>query len=290
MEPSLIDDYVPLKLLGKGGYGEVFLAVHKALLWKSRPDLVALKLLTGANMDLAFESEGTSRKGKETLRERFRREANALEKLSHPNIVKPVHHRLDGDQPYIAMEVVSGKTLEAIIGEHPRGMTPAEAMRYLGPMCEALDYAHSQNPPILHRDMKPSNVMINAEGTVKVMDFGLSYTIGDTNLTMSADWVGTPAYASPDSFMKLHAPALDQYTIGLIAFELLTGKTANPESDPLGAIQAALGDSVQRLSVVRPDLGGFAQAVDRLYARDPVDRFASLGAALKTLQKELARL
>ncbi|MGL4178547.1 MAG: Stk1 family PASTA domain-containing Ser/Thr kinase [Dermatophilaceae bacterium] len=203
-------------LLGRGGMAEVHLGFDSRL-----GRQVAIKML---RTDLARD---------QTFLSRFRREAQAAASLGHSAIVAVFDHGEDhvvesgGAQlrvPYIVMEYVDGRTLRDVLAE--RGpLAPAEALRITEGVLDALGYSHRGG--IVHRDIKPANVMIAADGTVKVMDFGIARAMADANATMTQTQavIGTAQYLSPEQAQGQPVDARsDLYSTGCMLFELLTGR------------------------------------------------------------------
>jgi eukaryotic-like serine/threonine-protein kinase len=143
--------------------------------------LVALKTITNT---LAHNKD---------LLERFYQEARAAGTLQHPNIVTIFELNKEGETPYIAMEFLEGESLERIISRKPT-LSISEKLGYVVPVCRALDYAHKRG--IVHRDVKPANIMATSDGTVKVVDFGIARLV-DAGLTQTNMLIGTIAYMSP---------------------------------------------------------------------------------------------
>lgn len=275
-----IGPFVPVGVLGQGGFGVVVKGVRREDLFDSQPEVVAVKTLLHVNLDERLQgSEGESR------RQRFRREAQVLERLEHSHIVRLVHYTLDGATPYLAMEYVDGENFSAIIRRHPQGMPPAEALRLILPVCEAMLYAHTRSPQVIHRDIKPENLMLTRGGEVKVMDLGLAHSLGERRITKTHEWTGTPQYASPEYLSGVVTPALDQFAIGLVLFELLVGQAANPHAAAERAVHAVLLGELPSLAKLRPQWGEFAQAVDRMSDSDYTKRFPSLREAMEALKK-----
>jgi len=198
--------YALKKLLGKGGMGEVYLAEDKRL-----RRTVALKILPS---ELASD---------EQFRLRMIREAQAVARISHPNVVAVFDVGEEAGRSYISMEYVQGQTLREILGEKGT-FEPGECLALLRQLAEGLGCAHGLG--ITHRDMKPENVIVAEDGTAKIMDFGLALVKGATRLTMPGGVSGTWHYMAPEQVrgeVELTG-AVDVYAVGCIAYELLTGK------------------------------------------------------------------
>ncbi len=202
---SRIGTYEIREVLGKGGMGTVYRALDLTL---NRE--VALKVI---NPDLSQNL---------TLMKRFRNEALAMARLSHPNIVVIYNFSSEASLHYIAMEYVQGKNLSQIIkGE---GALPwNRAFSLFSQILTAIDYAHRQG--IVHRDIKPSNFIVQSNGTVKVTDFGIAKVFGGEELTRSGATLGTSHYMSPEQILghPVGSPS-DIYSLGITLYEMVTGK------------------------------------------------------------------
>ena len=197
-----------LELIGKGGMGAVYKARQKAL-----DRLVALKILPSDTCrDPGFS-------------ERFTREARALAKLNHRNIVTVYEYGEAGGFLFFIMEYVDGLNLRQL--EHAGTLEPHEALAIVPQICEALQYAHDEG--VIHRDIKPGNILIDKKGRVKIADFGIAKIMGkpaDQTLTGSRDVMGTPHYIAPEQVE--HPQDVDHradiYSLGVVFYELLTGE------------------------------------------------------------------
>jgi len=205
-----------LELIGKGGMGAVYKARQPAL-----DRFVALKILAPrSGSDLDFAS-------------RFTREARALAKLSHPNIVAVYDFGQAGSLSYFIMEHVDGPNLRQV--EQAGRLSPREALEIIPQICGALQFAHDEG--IVHRDIKPENVLLDKKGRVKIADFGLAKILGqepkDFRLTGARDVVGTPHYMAPEQIEKPSEVdhRADIYSLGVVFYEMLTGEL------PLGKFQ-----------------------------------------------------
>ncbi|MEH0147626.1 protein kinase [Corynebacterium sp. Q4381] len=203
--------------------------------------------------------------------ERFRREARAMAQLSHPNLVNVYDFSADGDTIFLIMELITGGTLRELLDE--RGPMPAHAAAsVMRGMLTGLSVAHAKG--LIHRDIKPDNVLINADHRVKLADFGLVRAASDA--THSTDQiVGTVAYLSPEQVDGTHLTAAsDVYSAGIVFFELLTGRTPFHGDSPLAHAYARLHHDVAAPSSL---IAGVPKLFDELVAtataRRPEDRF-----------------
>ncbi|MGQ0571274.1 MAG: protein kinase domain-containing protein [Armatimonadota bacterium] len=184
--------------------------------------------------------------------ERFTREARAAEGLRHPNIVQVYESGHDSDTYYIAMEYVDGHDLK----EHLRRLgrlDPPDAERIATAVCEALDYAHHEG--IVHRDVKPQNILIVPDGTVKVADFGIARALAAVTITQPGTVLGTVQYLSPEQARG--APvgrASDIYTLGAVLFEMLTGRLPFDGDTPIAIALKHLHDPPPRARAIQPDV------------------------------------
>ncbi len=258
---SLAPRYEMLKLLGSGGMGAVFLAREPAL-----RRLVAVKVLSPY---LAAEPRARSR---------FEREARAAAALSHPNVVRvyAVGETATTHLPYIVMQYVEGATLGQWMAGRKR-VPERDARRIIGEVAAALAAAHTRE--LVHRDVKPSNVLIeNESGRAFVADFGVSAALSPvdqtTKLTMTGTIIGTPAYMSPEQAAgEAVTPKSDVYSLGLLTYELLTGALPYAATSAMGWAAAHLRDPATPVGIKRPDLSpDVARLVDRCLAKQPEDR------------------
>ncbi|MFJ9540151.1 protein kinase [Streptomyces sp. NPDC101225] len=254
-------------LLGEGGMASVHLAYDSVL-----DRQVAIKTL---HTDLGRE---------QAFRERFRREAQAVAKLTHTNIVSVFdtgEDSLDGmTTPYIVMEYIEGRPLGAVLDEDVRqsGAMPADkALKITADVLAALEISHEMG--LVHRDIKPGNVMMTKRGVVKVMDFGIARAMqsGVTSMTQTGMVVGTPQYLSPEQALGRGVDARsDLYSVGIMLFQLVTGRLPFDADSPLAIAYAHVQEEPVAPSSINRSL---PPAVDALVARalkkNPNERFPS---------------
>ncbi len=257
-------------LLGEGGMASVYLAYDSAL-----DRQVAIKTL---HTELGRE---------QSFRERFRREAQAVAKLSHTNIVSVFdtgEDTLDGAvMPYIVMEYVEGQPLGSVLAADVRqyGAMPADkALKVTADVLAALEVSHEMG--LVHRDIKPGNVMTTKRGVVKVMDFGIARAMqsGVTSMTQTGMVVGTPQYLSPEQALGRAVDARsDLYSVGIMLFQLLTGRLPFDADSPLAIAYAHVQEEPVAPSTVNRSV---TPAMDALVARalrkNPNERFPSAAA------------
>ena len=232
---SQIGDYHVLRRIGRGGMADVYAAQHGPL-----GRQVALKVL---RHDLA---------GNQEYAERFRREAQAAAKLSHPNIVHVYEVGRVGNHHFIAQELVDGLNLKEQVEKYGP-LTEEEAVAVLRAVTLALCAAHKEG--ITHRDIKPENILRSHQGEIKVADFGLARLQGGGDLTQIGLTMGTPRYMSPEQVQgKLVDPRSDLYSLGCTLYYLLSGRPPFDAEEPLAVAMQHLNETAKPLSSIRPNV------------------------------------
>src|SRR5690242_2588082 len=260
-EGEVIAGYKILRSLGAGGMGEVYLAQHPRL-----PRRDALKVLSAK---VCSESE---------YRQRFSREADIAATLWHPHIVE-VHDRGDvGGQLWISMDYVDGTDAGRLLVErYPDGMPSDDVVRIVTAVADALDYAHQRG--LLHRDVKPANILIANPDTdaerIMLADFGIARWIGEPSvLTGTNMTVGTVAYAAPEQLKgETIDGRADQYALAATAFQLLTGTPPFQHSNPAVVISKHLTADPPKIGARRPELSSLGPVFDKALAKSPKDRY-----------------
>jgi tRNA A-37 threonylcarbamoyl transferase component Bud32 len=257
--------YRLVRRIAAGGMGEVWEADDTVLGRR-----VALKVLVE---ELAADDRATRR---------FVREARATARLAHPNVARVYDFGRDGGAPFLVMELLEGETLAGRLAAGP--LPPAEAVRVAAAVADALDAAHQRG--IVHRDVKPSNVMLTPGGDVKVMDFGIAAAAGETHSTTGSGLYATIAYVSPERVAGEPAtPASDVYSLGAVLYELLCGRPPFTGGSPALVARAHLHDPpvpVRQLAPwVPPRL---AEACEAALAKDPAARPSSAAALAAQLR------
>jgi serine/threonine protein kinase len=271
-----IGKYKITDFLGKGGMAEVYKAYHPKL-----ERYVTIKILH------SFLAEG------EDFRGRFDREAKAIASLRHPHIVQIYDFDIEDDHYYMVMEFIGGGTLQSLMWElskSSRYMPVSQVLSIIRQIAEALDYAH--NKGIIHRDIKPSNILLDSNGDAYLADFGIARMMSGTQLTATGTLIGTPTYMSPEQGIGADLTAIsDIYSLGVILFELLTGKAPfTSETTPLAIIHKHIYEPPPNPRVIRPDLTeAVAQVVLKVLAKDPKDRYQSGRELVQALETALSQ-
>ncbi|HTU18045.1 MAG TPA: serine/threonine-protein kinase [Gemmataceae bacterium] len=271
-------DYELLEEIGRGGMGIVYKARQRSL---NRP--VALKMIL--NGELATSEDLA----------RFRREAQAAAHLEHPNIV-PVYNAGDHEgQAYFSMRLVEGQTLAALLARGP--LRPRDAARYLAAISRAVQYAHEHG--ILHRDLKPSNILIDANEEPHITDFGLAKRADWTSgtqappaaLTATGAIVGTPAYMAPEQVSNRRgtpSPASDVYSLGIILYEMLTGRPPFQAPTPIDTLLLVLDQDPVPPRLFNPGVDADLEMIClKCIQKEPELRYASARALAVDLEAYL---
>lgn len=263
-----IDRYKIIGEIGRGGMAIVYRAMDTML-----DRNVAIKLIMPEFAD------------KEKLLKRFSREAKSLAKLSHSNIVKVLDYGEYAGAPYLVMEFIPGGTLNSRLG---KPMNYAEAAALLAPVARALNYAHQQK--VVHRDIKPGNILINESGQALLSDFGILKLLDaeeTQGLTGTGKIVGTPSYMSPEQIrgMQIDGRA-DIYSLGIVFFEMITGRKPFIANTPIELSLKHLNDPIPRARQIVRDIPTEAEQVFlRAMAKKPEERYQSMAAFADDLEK-----
>jgi eukaryotic-like serine/threonine-protein kinase len=263
-------------IVGRGGMAEVFRARDIRL-----DRIVGVKTLRD---DLARD---------QTFQARFRREAQSAASLNHPSIVAVYDTGEDMagslPVPYIVMEFVDGRTLRDLLRDDRR-LLPERAAEITDGVLRALDYSHRNG--IVHRDIKPGNVMLTRSGDVKVMDFGIARAVSDSQMTMTqtAQVIGTAQYLSPEQARGERVDARsDLYSTGCLLYELLTGRPPFTGDSPVAIAYQHVKEDPVPPSQVDPEVPGWADAIVlKAMQKDPGDRYQSAGEMRNDIQRALS--
>ncbi|MDQ3590462.1 MAG: protein kinase, partial [Actinomycetota bacterium] len=269
MQQTVLGDrYTLLEVLGDGGMARVYLARDNVL-----DREVALKVLR--------DQYGYD----EALVERFRREARNAASLNHPNIVQVYDQGRDDDGTYyIAMEYVPGGTLKDLMAKEGP-LAPKEAAGIASRVAVALEVAHGRG--IVHRDIKPQNVLLSASGEPKVADFGIARAASSKTMTETNLILGTAAYMSPEQVKgEPVGPASDLYSLGVVLYEMLTGRRPYEAEDPIATAMKHINDPAPHPREANPAVPEDVDAlVVRLLAKAPEDRYASAAELAEDLRR-----
>src|SRR5919205_1214125 len=260
------------ELVGSGGMSSVYRA-HDRLLERD----VALKIL----------HEQFTRD--DDYVERFRREARSVAQLTHPNIVTVIDRGEQDGRQFIVFEYVDGENLKELVERE--GPLPAHEVIELGlQVARGLAFAHENG--LVHRDVKPQNVLLDGDGRAKVTDFGIARSLDVQGVTQSGTVLGTSNYIAPE---QARGEPVDQttdvYSLGVVLFELLTGEVPFPGESFVAVAMQHVSEPPPSVLEVRPDVPvRVARAVDRALEKNPAERFLTMDAFAAELQACLAEL
>jgi eukaryotic-like serine/threonine-protein kinase len=261
------------EVVGTGGMSTVYRA-HDQLLERN----VALKVL---HPHYADDAEYV---------ERFRREARSVAQLSHPNIVTVIDRGEDDGQQFIVFEYVDGENLKQFV-ERTGPLPTRRAIELSVEIADALAFAHEHG--LVHRDVKPQNVLLTPDGDAKVTDFGIARSLEvEHGMTQTGTVLGTSNYLSPEQAGgKPTTPSTDVYSLGVVVYELLTGDVPFPGENFVAIAMKHINDQPPDLLERRPDVPlRLAAAVDRALEKDPARRFATMAEFAAELRQCLAEL
>ena len=273
-----LDKYEMGPLVGQGGMAHVYKARHP-----------------GLNRDVAIKLIHSHLANREGFLERFQREAQMVAALRHPNIVQVFDFDAYFGVYYMVMEFIDGPTLARHLEElRSRGQEfpLTQAIDLLIALCDALDYAHAQG--VVHRDLKPGNVMFTSKGTPVLTDFGLAKIVGAATLTLSGMVVGTPMYMSPEQGHGQPGDGRsDIYALGVILYELVTGHPPFEGDTPLSIILKQVSQPLPSARLVNPRVPeAVEQIINRATAKQPAERYQTCGefaADLRALELSAPR-
>lgn len=249
--------------LGHGGMSEIFQAIRDG-----ESVTVSLKM---PPEDAAADPE---------FKARFRREIDLCARLHHPGIVRVLDSgETEDGRPYLVTELVEGQTLRALV--QPGGIEVERARAIFLLVLEAMVYAHSQG--VLHRNLKPDNIVLRPDGSIKLIDFGLARPPDDSaDITGSGKSLGTPAYMPPEQILGTAMESSDQYAIGVTLYELLAGRRPFEAHD-------VRTQMFQNLNLPPSPIEGCPEPLNalvlKMMEKDPSDRFESLAACHKALSE-----
>ena len=256
-EQVLKGRYCILQVIGRGGVATVYLG------W----DVVAKRTVAIKVLKEEYTEHPE-------FPERFRREAEAVLHLDDPRIVGFLDYGVEDGRHFLVMEHIEGKTLAQVIQE--RGPLPIEeALDIACQVCDALEVAHRKG--VIHRDIKPQNLMLTPDGTVKVMDFGLARVATGVTLTQTGVFMGTPRYVSPEVVKGDRVDHRgDLYSLGIVLYEMLTGDIPFATESTWALLQAHVQETPPPVREARPDVPEWLdQVLAKALAKDPAERFQS---------------
>jgi serine/threonine-protein kinase len=258
------DRYEILAVTGHGGMGHVYRARH-----------------TGLAKDVALKVLATDHTGDYELR--FAREARAIARLDHPNCIRVLDHGEHESTQYIVMEHLEGETLAAHMAEHGR-LPPKQALAITRQLLFALAHAHAHG--VIHRDVKPENIMLTKGGSRAVLiDFGLASIADEAGFTANGMCLGSPSYLAPERLLgQPHDTRTDLYAIGVILYEMVAGVRPFHGESPQETMQLALHRPPRPLRAIRRDLPPVLERViSRALVKDPERRYADAEEMLLAL-------
>lgn len=272
LEPSEIlegltfQGYRFAKLLGVGAVGAVFAATRES-----------------DGEHLAIKAVHLTEQSPEAQHGLFEREVEIGRTLSHPGIVKTYETLKSPLARFLVMELIRGETLTEALRE-PWPLS--RVLEVFTPVADGLQHAHDKG--VVHRDLKPDNIILNEEGEARILDFGLASLKGSAELTLTGQFKGTISYTAPEQLQdtKSVTGACDQFALGMILFQALSGRTPYEEkkNDPMGAIFARLSQPALPLTQVCESASKGTEAVlQRMLARLPDDRFPTVAEAFAAL-------
>jgi eukaryotic-like serine/threonine-protein kinase len=255
--------------LGSGGMSTVYLARDETL---DRP--VAVKVMHREMSEQADQLQ------------RFRQEARAVAKLSHPNVVGVIDAGEDGGYPYIVFEYVEGETLKQRIARLG-ALDVQEAVAYAIEIARGLTVAHARQ--MVHRDIKPQNVLIDADGRAKLTDFGISRQLEGDGLTATGRVLGTTDYVAPEQAMGRGVdPRSDIYSLGVVLYEMLIGDVPFHADSQVGVAMKHVNEDLPDVQTRRPEVSSaVALVVERATAKDPAERYQRIGEMIDDLEAAL---
>jgi len=269
MKPERIGKYEIVGKLGQGAMGEVFRAQDPVL-----------------NRQVAIKRISAGLDADENVRKRFQREARSVAQLSHPNIITVYELGEDGDQLFMAMELLDGIDLKQALAQ--RRLSLDEKVDVIDQMLQGLAFAHAHG--IVHRDLKPANVHLlpapKDRVKVKIMDFGLAKVSG-SDMTSTGTVMGTPHYMSPEQVRGHKADARsDIFAVGCVFYELLTGRKPFDAESMHAVLFKVIQEDPPPLAEVAPEVpAALAQVVERALVKDPAERFPDANDMLTTMRQ-----
>jgi serine/threonine-protein kinase len=270
--------YEVVERIGRGGMAEVYKGYHAAL-----DRFVAIKLL---HPFLADDPE---------FKERFEKEAKNVARLRHPNIVQVFDFEYDenGESYYMIMEFINGPTLKDKLfdlASNDQMFSMEETIRLISDAASALDYAHKRN--MIHRDVKPANLMIDEDDRLVLTDFGIAKMVTGAQFTASGGMVGTPAYMAPEQGLgEAGDERSDIYSLGVIFYQMVTGRLPYDADTPLAVILKHVNEPLPDLHTIKPDLpSNITNIILKAMAKAPEERYQSASEMVDELRHNRQRV
>ncbi len=269
-EEQKVGPYTLIEEIGRGPAAVVYRAKKTKLIGPKKE--VALRVFRPATTGIG------------DFAHRFYREMMIGKELDHPNIVKVIEGNEDDGLFYIALELVQGRSLEQFLNQ---GVPPLQkGLEMISELLKALDYAHRHK--VVHRDIRPSAILVTEEGQLKVGEFGLGKTVGDVSVTEKGVFLGSAAYGAPELLTDGTAVAdarADQYSAGMVAFEILTGRLPFEATGAKEITQAIVEKELPSVREINPEVPEtLAHVVDTMLAKKPEKRYATISSALEVLE------
>ncbi len=265
-----IDHYEITRQLGHGGMSRVYLARDQQ---------------SGQQVVLKFPNDDLI--GNVGVYERYKREAEIGNRINHPNVQRSLNMGEKRSDEYLVMEYIQGKNLREVLEEHPGQALPvSEALRIVRQICDALSYCHEHG--VFHRDIKPENILVQDDGVIKIIDFGVALLEGARRVTWRGltGTVGTPDYMSPEQLKGERGLAgSDIYAVGVILYEMLCGRTPFDGENVFAVMNQHITQDPPSILEYKPDLSPeLATVVMKAIRRDPEKRYKSMNELLNALQ------
>lgn len=261
-----VGQYEIVEYVGQGGMATIFKA-HQTNLDR----FVALKVIHPVLKD------------DQAFLNRLKREASIIAKLNHPNIVTVYDFSEFEDMPFMVLRFIEGKTLKVVLQQQKLGTQ--QILKIIRPVADALSYAHSRG--VLHRDVKPSNILIDNDGLVYLTDFGLARIAHSSESTSSHDMmIGSPHYLSPEQAKSEPVDArTDIYSLGIVLFEMFTGQVPFSAETPYGTILAQINQAPPAPRSINPKVpAAVEQVILKALAKEPKERYASIRDMMRAME------
>ncbi len=268
----MVAHYEMRELLGEGGIGQVHAAYDTVL-----------------GREVAIKSLRPELLNDGSFVDRFRTEATSLARLNHPNITTLYALLPEGGNLYMVMELVRGRTLEALLHERGSAFEVGEALAIIGQAADGMSYAHGMG--VIHRDIKPGNMILTDSGLLKIMDFGIARVQGSQRLTRDGSIVGTLAYMAPEQLRAEEVDArTDLYSLAIVLYEMLSGSVPFAAASDYDLMRAQIHTPPERLTHRVPGIEAqLDKALMRALAKKPADRYPSVADFKQALGNSVSR-